>query len=279
MQEQTKKIFENIRNLEFISQYLEKTKISEKIKNHPRFESILWKISLLMQKAGVKAFSQDANTLLNSILIVQFDGSISIFENKLKTLIPNSIKYYWDSKNMKLMKFSYVTSTDGSEITSISSYDDEGIEENLILEQKCVDGNRYYSNTMRIPNRIDMIKIARLQEIKGKATRLEDIYQIRISAVAFEDIDPDIDEIDPLDIRYLTFLGRPGIYRDLHPNELKIIEESNDEIFPLDDEHKEEQLIDYIETNKFYGRTRSFERAVARYLDIEDRLPTEEHRI
>lgn len=279
MKEQSKKVLENIRNLEFINQYLEKTKISEKIKNHPRFESILWKISLLMRKAGVKAFSQDANTLLNSILIVQLDGSISIFENKLKTLIPNSIKYYWDSENMKLMKFSYVTSTDGAEITSISSYDDEGIEENLVLEQKCVDGNRYYSNTMRIPNRIDMIKIARLQEIKEKATRLEDIYQIRISSVAFEDIDPDIDEIDPLDIRYLTFLGRPDIYRDLHPNELKIIEESNDEIFPLDDEHKEEQLIDYIETNKFYGRTRSFERAVARYLDIEDRLPTEEHPI
>ena len=28
-------------------------------------------------------------------------------------------------------------------------------------------------------------------------------------------------------------------------------------------------------TNKFYGRTRKFERAIARYLDIEDRLPEE----
>ena len=43
------------------------------------------------------------------------------------------------------------------------------------------------------------------------------------------------------------------------------------------DEYKEKQIMDCIETNKFYGRSRRFERAIARYLDIEDRLPTDEH--
>ena len=78
---ETKKI-ENIKNIEFIKEYLKRTNLSSRIISHPRFDSILWKISSLIRKADVRAFSQEAINLLNSILVIKVDGSISIFERK-----------------------------------------------------------------------------------------------------------------------------------------------------------------------------------------------------
>ena len=64
----------------------------------------------------------------------------------------------------------------------------------------------------------------------------------------------------------------PPLYRDLDKEELAKIKECDGEVFPLDEEHNVELLMDYIERNKFYGRSRRFEGALARYLDIEDRI-------
>lgn len=275
----SEKTLENLRNIEFIKQYLGKTNIARQITAHPRFDSILWKISSVMRRAGVKAFSQEAVNLLNSILVVKKDGSITIFENKEKSNFLASTKYYFDKEYGKVRKICCEPNSDGTETNWVSSYDDEGLEESLLLEQKLEDDNKYYSNTTRVPGRIDMIKIERIEEKEGVRKHLEDVYQLRTFCVAYEDINPGIDEIDPLDAIHISFLGIPPIYRDLYLNELKIIDECDGEIFPLDDEHKAEQLMDYIEKNKFYGRTRKFERAIAKYLDIEDRLPTEEHPI
>lgn len=275
---ETKKI-ENIKNIEFIKEYLKRTKLSNKIMSHPRFDSILWKISSLMRKADVRAFSQEAINLLNSILVIKADGSIAIFENKGKNAFVSSTKYYFDEEDMKLRKIFCEPSVDGTEINLVSTYDEDGIEESLLLEQKWPDGAKYYTNTTRVPNRIDMIKVERIQEENGNRERMEDIYQLRTFCVAYEDIAPGIDEIDPLDAIHMSILGVPPIYRDLDSDELKIIEECDGEVFPLDDENKEKQLKDCIETNKFYGRTRKFEEAIARFLDIEDRLPSDEHPI
>ena len=178
---------------------------------------------------------------------------------------------------MKLRKIYCEPKIDGTKENWVSTYDEEGMEENLMLEQKWPDGVKYYTNTTRVPDRIDMIKIERIEEKDGKRVRLEDFYQLRNFCVAYEDINPGVDEIDPLDAIHMSLLGVPPIYRDLEPDELEIIDKCDGEIFPLDDEHKEKQLMDCIETNKFYGRSRRFERAIARYLDIEDRLPTDEH--
>ena len=266
---------ENIRNIVFIKQYLSKTNLSTKIIIHPRYDSILWKISTLMRDVGVKAFSPEAINLLDSILVVQKDGSIAIFKNDSRTASLTSTRYLFDEDNNKLRRIFCETTCDGSEITSISTYDEEGIEESLMLSQKLIDGSKYYSNTVRVPDRIDMIKIESISEKNKQRERLEDAYQIRTFCFAYEDINPTADEIDPLDIIHLSFLGVPEIYRDLESDEKEIIEECDGEIFPLDDDNKERQLKDYMETNKFYGRTRKFERAIARYLDIEDRLPEE----
>ena len=155
---------------------------------------------------------------------------------------------------------------------SISTYDGDGIEENAMTEQKCVDGSKYYSNVTRVPDRIDMIKIERIEEVKGKRENLEDVLQIRTFCVAYEDILPTIDTIDPLDAIHLSLLGMPSIYRDLESEEIKVIDECDGEVFPLDDDNKVSQLKNYMQTNRFYGRTKKFEEAVARYLSIEDRL-------
>lgn len=277
MNELEKKKIENIKNIEFIKEYLKRTNLSKKITTHPRFDSILWKISILMRKAEVSAFSQEAINLLQSIVIIKKDGSITIFEGNGRNNNLSSTKYYFDENDMKLRRINSKTNSDSSDTIEFSTYDEDGMEESILLEQKWPDGYKYYSNSKRVPGRIDMISIERIQEKNGKREKLEDIYQIRTFCVAYEDISPGVDEIDPLDAIHMSFLGVPPIYRDLGSDELKIIDECDGEIFPLDDDNKEEQLRDYIEKNKFYGRTRRFEGAIARYLDIEDRLPSDEH--
>lgn len=276
MNEIERKKLENSQNLEFIKRYLQQTNLSGKIASHPRFDSILWKMSALMRKAEVKAFSNEAISLLNSVLVVAKDGSVVIFENKHHSDFLTSTKYYFDENDMTLKRIVCDRNHDGSETTTISTYDDEGIEESSMLEQKCVDGSKYYSNATRVPGRIDMINIQRIMEKKGEREKLADVHQIRTMCVVYEDITPQADEIDPLDIVHIFSFGVPPMYRDLEPWEQEIIQQCDGEIFPLDDDHKEEQLRDYIEKNKFYGRSRRFEGALARYLDIEDRILDDE---
>lgn len=276
MSELERKKLENSQNLEFVKSYLEKTNLSNKITSHPRFDSILWKISSLMRKAEVKAFSETAINLLNSTIITTKDGSIVLVENKYHSDFISSIKYYFDENDMTLKRIACDRSHDGSETTTISTYDDDGIEENMLTEQKLIGGSKYYSNATRVPGRIDMIKVQSILEKNGKRETLADAYQIRTMCVAYEDILPEADEIDPLDVVHMFSFGVPPMYRDLEPKEQKIIDECDGEIFPLDDIHKEEQLMDYIEKNKFYGRSRRFEGALSRYLEIEDRIPDDE---
>lgn len=265
---------ENYINMEFIKAFLLDTKLSSDIIKHSRFDSILWKISSLLLKSGIKAYSRDAINFLNSFVLIQKDGSIVILEKGDVNAPLNSTKYYYDSNDLKLKKILYMVNEDGTFINSVSTYDQDGIEESLLLEQKCIDGSKHYSKSVRVPERIDMIRVESISEINGKKKSLGSTYQIRTFCAAYEDIDPLASDIDPLDKVGLSFLGVPEIYRDLTLDEVKIINECDGEIFPLDDANKEEQFIHYVETNKFYGRTRTFEDAVAEYLSIDNNYLT-----
>ncbi len=267
-----RKKLENSQNMQFAREYLSKTKFSKKIATHPRFDSILWKISSLMRKAGVKAFSEEGLSFLNSILVVAKDGSLVMLENKDQNDFVISIKYYFDENDMTLKRIVCDKNRDDSETTTISTYDDDGIEVSSMLEQRIIDGSKFYSNSTRVPSRINMINIQRISERDGERHVLADVMQIRAMAVAYEDLVPTADEIDPLDVVHLFSFGVPPLYRDLDKEELAIIKECDGEVFPLDEEHNVELLMDYIERNKFYGRSRRFEGALARYLDIEDRI-------
>lgn len=272
MDELNRKKLENSQNMQFAREYLSKTKFSQRIATHPRFDSILWKISSLMRKAGVKAFSEQGLSFLKSILVVAKDGSLVMLENKDRNDFVTSIKYYFDENDMTLKRIVCDKNHDDSETTTISTYDDDGIEVSSMLEQRMVDGSKFYSNSTRVPSRINMINIQRISERNGERYVLADVMQIRSMAVAYEDLEPTADEIDPLDVVHLFAFGVPPLYRDLDKEELAIIKECDGEVFPLDEEHNVELLMDYIERNKFYGRSRKFEGALARYLDIEDRI-------
>ena len=264
-----------MKDLEFIKLYLLDTKLSTDIINHPRFQSILWKISSILRRSGNKAYTVEALNVLKSIILIQKDGSLVILENKYGNSLLDSTKYYFDSTDMKLRRVISENKDDGTSINCVSTYDEDGIEESLLLEQKCIDGSIHYSKSTRVPERIDMIMVDAISEVDGKRESLGSAYQIRSFCCAYEDIDPRADEIDPLDRVGLSFLGVPDIYRDLEPDEKKVIDECDGEIFPLDDATRLDQFTHYVETNKFYGRDRSFEDAVARFLSIDGEYSAE----
>lgn len=261
---------DNLKNMEFVRLFLLNSGLSTKIINHPRFESIVWKISSVLRRSGYKAFSKEAIALLKSVIVIQKDGSIVIVENNPMKGLLNSVKYYYDDSDMRLRRISCDSNQDGIEISTINTYLDDGLEESLLVEQKCLDGSKYYSKTTRVPERIDMVMVERIEEVNGKKELLSPVYQIRTFCAAYEDIYPLADDIDPLDKIGFSFLGVPEIYRDLDEEEKKIIDDCDGEIFPLDEANKQEQFASYVETNKFYGRTRAFEDAVARYLLLDE---------
>lgn len=272
MSDLVKKKLENSQNMEFARTFLSKTKFSPKVATHPRFDSILWKISSLMRRAGVKPFSEQGINFLSSILIVAKDGSLVILDDEKQGNFVTSIKYYFDEADLKVKRIRCDKKPDEYETTRISTYSDDGLEESLMIEQVFLNGDKYYSQATRIPSRINMINIQRISERNGERHLLADVMQIRAMAVAYEDLDPNADEIDPLDVVHIFSFGVPAMYRDLNDEEKAIIAECDGEVFPLDEEDSLALLTDYIERNKFYGRSRRFEGALARYLDIDEML-------
>lgn len=262
---------ETIRNKDFIGEYLFERGLSSEIMENPRYESILWKLSNMLIKMGYTHNSEKAKLFLSSIINIEADGSLIIVEGKGPNNTIVSSKYTYDEDDEKLKRFRVEGRTDGTaDAKTISIYNDDGIEESLGVEQTTKYG-KYFSKATRVKNRIEMIKIERMEQIGENLNRLPDIYQTRLMWAALEDISPDAETIDPFDTMHFDVLGLPPIYRDLTPQELEMINITNNEILPLPQIHRQEQLDNYKKNNDLYGRTKAFEKGIAKYLIVKDR--------
>lgn len=263
-------------NMEFVNEYLYQRGINEQLARNPRYQSILWKLSNILRKNEIKPFSQESKKAFDSMVRVEDDGSVSFIEGVLQNKSIITCKYYFDEIDDKLKRIRVQKSTDENYIignvfntgkyddyTSVSTYNEDGIEECLAVEQTTSYG-KYFSKSIRVPNRIDMIKIERIRQQGERLQRLEDVYQIRSMQAALEDISPDAEDIDPFNTMNFDILGLPSAYRDLNFEEQAIVNKMNGQILPLPEEERKERFQTYKKTNEKYGRTTAFEKGIAK---------------
>lgn len=269
------KKIETLRNKEMISQYLYERGISSEIIDNPRYESILWKLSNMLRKMKLGSNIEAAKSFLNSITTIEPDGSIIMVEGEGPEHTIVSSKYMYDTATETLKRLRVESRTDGvPNIQTISIYNDDGIEESLGLEQN-IENGKYFSKATRVPNRVDIIKIESMKQEGENLERLPDVYQKRFLWAALEDIDPDAETIDPYDIMHFSIIGLPPIYEDLSLEEQERVAADGGNVFALPEEYRAKQLSDYKTNNDHYGRTKAFEKGIAKYLVVKDK--TVEH--
>lgn len=266
------KKLEIMRNKEFVDEYLYERGLSSFIAEHPRYESILWKLSNFIRKSDGKAFTNKAKEILSSVIQIESDGSLILFEGIGPDSTIVTSKYYVDNTDEKLRRLRTEQDRSGNAKTiTLSLYNDDGIEEALSTEQDITYG-KYFSKTTRLKNRLDVIKIERVTSEKGNLKKLEDIYQKRCFLVGLEDIYPDREEVDPLDTMHFSILGLPPIYEDLPSKTQKTLRENNGILPPLLENQRQELFEEYKRLNDMYCRTKKFENAMAKALVVKNNL-------
>ncbi len=266
------KKLEIMRIREFVDQYLYERGISSYISEHPRYDSILWRLSNFLRKSDCKGYSDKSKELLNSIIVVEQNGSLILFDGIGPDSTIITSKYYVDATDDKLRRLRTEKDRDGNiQTVTLNTYNDDGIEEILSTEQTTNKG-KYFSKATRLPNRLDVIKIERVRNENGGLKKLDDIYQGRTFLVGLEDIYPDIEEVDPLDAMHFSILGMPPIYKDLPDDMQQTLRQNKGSLPPLLESQRQELLEEYKRLNEMYGRTRAFEKAMAKALVVKNNL-------
>ena len=93
------KKIKSIQNREFINEYLIKKGISHLIVKNPRYQSILWKLSNLLDKSNKRSFTDDAITFLDLITKIEEETIYFMESPKYGSIISN--KYYIDNEDNK----------------------------------------------------------------------------------------------------------------------------------------------------------------------------------
>lgn len=265
------KKLEALRNREFVEEYLYGRGISEQIEEHPRYKSILWKISNIMMNQKIKSHSESARKLLDLIISVGEDGSIIFYEGNGADGSEITCKYYIDNLDEKLkrIRMERLPKQKEEKYVAISVYDENGIEESLSTEQNTYNG-KYFTKAVRNKNRIDIIKIETFEQKKDNLKKIEDKYMIRNDYTALEDIYPNREEIDPFDIRHLSIFGLPEIYRNLNYEEKVDAKTTLGKFSNLSDDEKNHIFKEYKKSNEMYGRIKIFEKRIANVFSISN---------
>lgn len=263
---------EIIRNKELLKEYFYERGLSSEIMDNPRYETILWSLGNTISKVGLSSKVPEAISYVSKIIDIDADGNLVMTEtgDLGKTIVTS--KYEYDTKTEKLKRFRVEMGPNNKMLRkTISIYNADGIEECLATEQPLEDGRVYFSKAVRLKNRIDVIQIQRMMKDGENEERLSDVYQQRIFWAALEDIEPDIATVDPLEKEILMKLGMPQIYQDLPIQVMQNLNDNGGNAYPLPESEREEQLKFYKETNEHYGRTKAFEKGIAKALIVKDK--------
>lgn len=252
---------EDIRNKELVDKQLREEGISPLIANNPRYQSILSRISYMMMNKWVRK---------DFVVSVDGDGNVVLSQSSNGKNIMG-MKYYIDKKDNCLKRVKVEFNSLGEEsIKTISTYDSDGIETCLLLDQRIDDDDRYLTKTTRLESRPDIIKIERIEQLGKDQKRLPDVYQSRIFFAAMEDIEPEPIEVDPFNTCFFDLYGFPPTYREVSPLEVEVIQSGI--LLSLPQKDREDQFKVYRQTNATFYRTTIFEEGIADLLDVDSRM-------
>ena len=264
---------ELVRAKEAVDEYLYGRGFSGEIVENPRFDSILTMLGLKLLATGNKNYALCAHEVLDKIVYIENDTTIMILEGSGPNGTAITSKYYIDSQDSDKLKRLRLEAKSPTEVicATISTYNQDGLEETLSTEQTLENGDVYFSKAERDLRRPDVIRIERMRQSKDELTKLSEIFQLRTFMPALEDISPDRLTVDPFDKMHYSILGMPEIYRDLTKDEVAMINLNGGKVAPLSGKYREEQFKEYKKLNIFYQRTKVFEKGLAKSLAIDEK--------
>lgn len=180
------------------------------------------------------------------------------------------VKYLYDKEGLQRMVKEIAEG--GKETFSlINYYNEDGIEEKQVIEDE-------YGVSMiqRLKNRPEIIKFITYDSKEKNIASIQ--YWKRRFLLALEDLTPNLIEVDPVKINPFIMNEEIGhsLYEGMTEIEERQIRNSEDEIWPLPEITREEQLQYYKRLNERYHRTKAFELGIEKILSIRNRERMEE---
>ena len=267
-----KDVIQMMRSNHFVGEYLEQRGIAEEIKRNPRFQSIIWHISVMLKRQKIDFTGQEAVKWIQDNIKIGEQGNeiMYVISGKDRYYPSNTnmdstiqfVKYFYDQEGMKRA----VKEMKGQEVTLqiLSEYNEEGIE-----ECQKVDDQQYISMIQRIENRPELKVITDYNKETKEAVGRS--YEKRFFWVALEDFAPNLIEVDPIETQPIFKYEIPPFYEPFSIIDRQQIELTRNLILPLPEIYREKQLKEYKETNEAYHRTNVFEKGMAKMLSVRNR--------
>lgn len=240
--------------------------INPNISKNPRYESILWFLSLKVKKLGLPIEEKATKEWLEKYLILDKQGNLSYLipieegyeyrpgDEVVFQVVTYDTKQESDVLNRRVRSYT----RDWQEQYRIESqYNQDGIEMKQILKESW---SSYLVVKERIQNRPELIRESQYgMTEEGWVPKLEN-YLVRHYFEALEDFSPSFSEVDPLDQHKLFEVELPEMYNligQCNWSEYGILEE---EVLPLTEEVRQKLLQRYCEKNKELQRTTVYEK-------------------
>lgn len=254
-----------LRSNHLVQECLEHKPIHAEFKNNPRFQSIIWHISVMLNRAGLDFSDKKATEWIDTNITIGEQGEIIyILSPEDRYYLAHSpeglqfVKYFFDQNGLKRSVVE-VGKNNKRNLQILSSYNEDGIEESQIVED--FEAN-YISNLTRVKNHPELRRIIDYSKNEEKIKSVE--YEQRTFWVALEDLNPNLIEVDPLETNPLLKYGNSHFYDTLS------IKNEN-QIPALPEMRREELFQDYKNLNRNYHRTTDFEKGIAKLFCVRNR--------
>lgn len=271
--EKQKDVIYMLRSNHFVEEYLEQKEIAPEIKRNPRYQSIIWHISVMLKRQGIDFTKEEAIKWIDENIKIGKQGEVLYAISESDGYYPINaapaiqfVKYFHDKDGMKRMVKEVKEQGEERQFIIISNYNKDGIEESQVVYDKYG-----ISIVERVKNRPELKRISTYDKNEKEIKKIE--HEQRILWVALEDLAPNKIEIDPIDIYPFLKNGSFGChtYTGLSYEEEKHIQDAKYRILPLPQKNREEQLQDYKTLNERYHRTKVFELGIAKMLSVRNR--------
>lgn len=252
-----------LRSNHFVEEYLNGLPINSDLKTNPRFQSIIWYISVVLKRQGIPFNSEEAKTWMQSQIRIGKNGELGyILDKQDNYFLANSdggVQFVqYSCEDGKIVRQVKEVQDQDTTWEILSFYNDDGIEEKQIVKDPKREEMYMFERIENFP------ELRNVMEYKVGSEKAIVYQESRCLLAAFEDLNPNLVEVDPLESQPILKIGSlPKFYEEFFTKK---------KILPLDIEQRQTKFKKYQESNQLFGRTTVFERGIAKLMNVRNRV-------
>lgn len=249
----------------FVEEYLNELPICPKLKENPRFQAIIWHISVMLKREGIPFQEEQAKKWIENQIHIGKNGEVGYMLNAKDRYYPDSyfstiqfVQYAYNGEQVQR----HVKEVNNQETTMeiLSYYNEDGIEEKQLVWDDMF-GKRYCFE--RVRNNPELSHVHKYDISCPK--NVKEYYEERTFLVGLEDLSPNLIEMDPLEANSLLKYGSPPqFYSEVQNCNFMAEKMIENEKIALPEQTRQEHFNYYQQVNKQYGRTSAFEKGLAK---------------